>query len=114
MVKARATRNVLSVFEATDFITRTYTTDVLGIKYPKAIINPDKDTLKLTRKNTQEESINKEINARDCPKNGVHTLAALDRVALLVTWLANMGMAPNVDLINRINLVEGVKNCISI
>ena len=68
---------------------RAYITDVLGINFAESIITLNQNTIKLTKKKTQEYYINQEINAYDRPKIRVLTLAALGRFTITVTWLSN-------------------------
>ena len=58
---------------------------VLGIKSSEAIVNINTDNLKLTKKKTQEDSVNQEINAHNHPKSGVIMILALDMLVLVVT-----------------------------
>ena len=74
----------------------------MGINSSEAIINLNKDTLKLTKNKIQEDYVNQDINARDRPKSGVLMLVDMYRVALTVTWMYNRGMDLNMDLLNKI------------
>ena len=103
MDEVESTSSAFSDFGVTDTTTRTYITDKLGTNSDKAIITLDKDTLKLTKKNIQEDYVNSAINDPYNPNIGVLTLASLDRVALVFTYRDNSGMDLNVDLLSSIN-----------
>ena len=103
MVKARATRNVFSAFGVMVYMMQTYIMDVWVINYNNAITTINTDTLKLMNRKIQEDYFNPEINSHYNSKSGVHPLAALDRMALAVTWLFNKGMDRKMDLLNKIN-----------
>ena len=86
----------------------------MGINSAEEIINLDKDALKFMKKNTQEDSVNQEVNYRDLPKSGLIMLAALDSVALVVTCLYNRGMDLKMKLLNIINFIDAIKNWIAV
>ena len=57
------------------------------INYYMVIITLNKNILKLVKNNIQEDSINLEIDAHNHPNRGVLTLASLDAVILVFSWL---------------------------